>query len=158
MPSVTDLMGVAAEQSFIILVITTNHYIGCIQFGHWCPPLRNHLKSKFTFKIKYHFDTRDEKAAGNTRSSRKKTHDGGGNVIIVTSTRKCGAGSIIFLLGGISSNKKMKQDPGSHWEDSFSDVNALNDEVHSKNLYEKISEDLTEVSSLLEQNPGKHSL
>lgn len=88
----------------------------------------------------------------------EKTHDAGGNVIIVTSTRKCGAGSIIFLLGGISSNKKMKQDPGSHWEDSFSDVNALNDEVHSKNVYEKISEDLTEVSSLLEQNPGKHSL
>lgn len=44
----------------------------------------------------------------------EKTHDAGGNVIIVTSTRKCGAGSIIFLLVGISSNKKMKQDPGSH--------------------------------------------
>lgn len=71
MPSVTDLMGVAAEQSFKILAIATNHY-GSIHFGHWCPPLRNHLKSKFTFKIKYHFDTRNEKAAGNTRSSRKK--------------------------------------------------------------------------------------
>ena len=86
----------------------------------------------------------------------EKTHDPGGKVII-TSSRKCGAGSIILLLEGISINKEMQEKPGSFLEDSFSDINVLHDEIHYKNLREK-NEDPTEICSLLEQNTVEHSL